>query len=116
MKGYPVQDTIGGEKGGGERWNMKFWGILSIFEYISNKREDSVKKSTNSPANFDEVLGAASKFPADTMEEIAELLHKRAVEMRRKDLALEIKSAQSEFKAGRAKKVSVESLLEEIGE
>ena len=75
-----------------------------------------MKKSTNSMADFDAVLGAASKFSAETMEEIAELLHKRAVEIRRKDLALDIKGARSEFKAGRAKKVSVESLMQELGE
>lgn len=73
-----------------------------------------MKKTTNFMANFDEVLGSASRFSADTMEEIAELLHKRAVEIRRKELAQEIKHARSEFKAGRTKKVSVDALMDEI--
>ena len=73
-----------------------------------------MKKTTNVTANFNEVLGAASSFSADTMEEIAELLHKRAIEIRRKGLAQEIKNARSEFKAGRTKKVSSDSLVDEI--
>jgi|GEM_PF-3290777 hypothetical protein len=70
-----------------------------------------MKKTTNSMANFDEVLGSASRFSADTMEEIAELLHKRAVEIRRKELVQEIKSARAEFKAGKTKKVTAGDLM-----
>ena len=73
-----------------------------------------MKKTTNLMATFDEVLGAASRFPVDTMEEIADLLHKRAIEIRRKELAREIKIARAEFKSGRTKKTSADALTDEI--
>jgi len=69
-----------------------------------------MKKITNS-TNFDDLLTAAGRFPVKVMEELSGILHKRAVEIRRKELALEIKNVRAEFKTGKAKKVSVDDLM-----
>jgi hypothetical protein len=69
-----------------------------------------MKKATS----FSDVLDAAGKFPVDEMEEISEILHKRAVEIRRKDLARDIKSARAEFKSGRVKKSSAQNIMNEL--
>lgn len=88
--------------------------IVGIKKTVYEIKQSVGASNSGSMANFDEVLGAASRFPANTMEEIANLLHKRAVEIRRKELAQEIKNARSEFKAGKTKKVSADALMDEI--
>lgn len=71
-------------------------------------------KKTTDMSNFDDVLGAASRFPVEAMEELSEILHKRAVEIRRKELVKEVKSSRAELKAGKAKKVSADDLMGEL--
>jgi hypothetical protein len=69
-----------------------------------------MKESTS----FADVLDAAGKFPVEEMEEISEILHKRVIEIRRKELARDVKSARAELKSGRIKKSSAQDIINEL--
>jgi predicted lipid-binding transport protein (Tim44 family) len=62
-------------------------------------------------ASYSDVLEAAGKFGAEEMEEISEILHKRAIEIRRKEIAAEIKSARADHKRGRIKAMTVSEIM-----
>jgi len=64
--------------------------------------------------DFGNVLEAAQHFSPDTMDEIADILHKRAIEIRRKELAADIKSARAEHKNNRTKVMSAGAIAREL--
>ncbi|MBN1983689.1 MAG: hypothetical protein JW795_19295 [Chitinivibrionales bacterium] len=63
---------------------------------------------------FSDVLDAAESLPIDEKEELVELLHKRTIEERRRELTKDVKKARSDFRHGRTKSVSADALMKEI--
>lgn len=63
---------------------------------------------------LDDVLDAAASLPPDAREELVEILHKRAVEERRQEMAREIGGARSEHRRGGCRAVSPKALMKEI--
>ena len=51
--------------------------------------------------HFEDVLDAATNLPIDAREELVEILNKRTIEERRKELVKDIKSARNEYKSNR---------------
>jgi len=66
------------------------------------------------PTSFGEVLEAADELPLDEQETLAEILHRRVVERRRKDLARDVLQARQEFERGDCWPVSSDDLMSGI--
>lgn len=64
--------------------------------------------------NFAGVLEAAESLPLDAQEELIEILKKRTIEQRRRELAGEIRNARSEYKRGLSKASTVKDIMQEI--
>jgi len=63
---------------------------------------------------FNDILEAADKLSPDEKEMIIDILHRRMVDNRRKELAAEIRGAQLEYKTGKCRPVTQNELLKEI--
>jgi hypothetical protein len=64
--------------------------------------------------SFAEVLEAADKLTLDEKETVIDILKKRVVEQRRKELVREIQEAQQEFRQGKCKLASPDEIMKEI--
>ena len=65
-------------------------------------------------ASFADVLEAADQLPLDDQEMLADVLHRRVVAQRRKELAAEVREAREEYHKGEARPTSPEQLMTEI--
>lgn len=63
---------------------------------------------------YNEVLESVDSFSVLEQLEIAEIIRKRAIEERRKELKKEILQARKEFKSGRIKPKTVDEVIEEL--
>lgn len=63
---------------------------------------------------FSEALEAADKSSPEDQEAQLEILHRRVIERRRKELAKDIEQAQREFQAGQCQPRTSEELMNEI--
>jgi 16S rRNA C1402 N4-methylase RsmH len=63
---------------------------------------------------FAEVLEAADHLSTDEQMELVEVLRKRIVEQRRKEIAQDIREARKEFAAGRSQPATPDEILREI--
>ena len=63
---------------------------------------------------FGEVLEAADQLSLDEQETLADLLHRRTIERRRQQLALEMAEARQEYEAGDCQPVTPDELMAEI--
>ena len=66
------------------------------------------------PAAFGDVLEAADNLSAEEQETLIDVLRRRLIERRRKNLATEIQGAREEFKAGACHPISADDLIKEI--
>jgi len=64
--------------------------------------------------SFGEVLEAADKLSLDEQEAILDILRRRMIEQRRKELAVEIRETQREFKAGLCRETTPDEIVKEI--
>ncbi len=69
-----------------------------------------------SKASFNEVLEMAEFLSASEQDFLIEILQKRLVEKRRKEIAANIAEARSEYKTGKAQKVTVDELMADLDE
>ena len=60
------------------------------------------------------VLEMAAKLSMDDKQECVEILRKRLIEERRNQIAAEIEEGRREFKEGKLKLTTIESLMQEI--
>ena len=65
-------------------------------------------------ATFAEVLESADALPLDDQESLAEILHRRVVERRRRELAREAREARQEYEQGACRPAKVDDLMSEI--
>jgi hypothetical protein len=65
-------------------------------------------------ASFAEVLEAADQLPLDDQEILADVLHRRVVEERRKRLVGEVREAREEYEKGQARPTSPDELMAEL--
>ncbi len=64
--------------------------------------------------SFDNMLDNISKLPADEQLMLAEIIKKRIIEQRRKELAVSVKESMVEYNSGKAKTGTVDDLLREL--
>jgi hypothetical protein len=72
------------------------------------------KREMRKAATFDEVLEAADRLSLEEQETIMEILRKRLIDERRKELAKEVREAQKEFSRGGCRPISSEEVLKEL--
>jgi len=63
---------------------------------------------------FAQVVEAVEELTADQKEALAELLRKRSIDARRRQIVREVRAAQREHRSGKAKPVTVDRLMREI--
>ena len=63
---------------------------------------------------FGEVLDAADQLSLEEQETLADVLHRRIVEGRRRQLALEVAEARQEYQAGDCQPTTPDELMAEI--
>lgn len=63
---------------------------------------------------FAEVLEAADRLSTDEQMELVEVLRKRIVEQRRREIAQDIREARQEFASGRCRPATPDDILKEI--
>ena len=64
--------------------------------------------------SFDNMLDNVSKLPADEQLMLAEIIKKRIIEQRRKELVASVKESMIEYNSGKAKTGAVDDLLREL--
>ncbi|MFA7421283.1 MAG: hypothetical protein WCZ90_16485 [Melioribacteraceae bacterium] len=64
--------------------------------------------------SFDNMLDNVSKLPADEQLMLAEIIKKRIIEQRRKELAVSVKEGMIEYNSGKAKTGTVDDFLRDI--
>ncbi|MBI3123122.1 MAG: hypothetical protein HYZ10_01830 [Ignavibacteriales bacterium] len=64
--------------------------------------------------SFDNMLDNISKLPADEQLMLAEIIKKRIIEQRRKELADSVKESMIEYNSGKAQTGAVDDLLREL--
>ena len=69
-----------------------------------------------SQPSFNEVLEMAEFLSASEQDFLIEILQKRLVEKRRKEIAASIAEARAEYKRGKAQKVTVDELMADLDE
>ena len=69
-----------------------------------------------SQPSFNEVLEMAEFLSASEQDFLIEILQKRLVEKRRKEIAASIAEARAEYKTGKAQKVTVDELMADLDE
>jgi hypothetical protein len=65
-------------------------------------------------ARFGEVLEAAAQLSLEEQADLVEVLRHRVTELRREDLAAEIRQARQEFDAGQCEPATPDDLLKSI--
>jgi len=63
---------------------------------------------------FAEVLDAADRLSLEEQETLIDILHRRMIEYRRKELAKEIHNAQQEFQEGHCQPTTPNEIMKEI--
>jgi hypothetical protein len=64
--------------------------------------------------HFGEVLEAADQLSIEEQETLVEVLHRRIVEHRREELALEIREARRQLEAAQCAPATPEEIIEDI--
>lgn len=64
--------------------------------------------------SFDNMLDTVSKLPVEEQLMLAEIIKKRIIEQRRKELAASVKESIEEYKSGKAKTGSLDDLIKDL--
>jgi len=64
--------------------------------------------------SFAQVLEAADKLSPEEQETLIEILHRRAIEARRREIAKDIRDAQQELRKGRCRPATPARIMKEI--
>ncbi len=64
--------------------------------------------------SLDQVLDNASKLPLDEQLMLAEIIKKRVIEQRRREIASSVKERVEKYKSGKAKTGSINDLIREL--
>ena len=71
-------------------------------------------KGMNSRTSINDFLESISKLPLDDQLMISEILHKRVIEAKRKELADSVRDSKAEYLAEKTGRGSVENFLHDI--
>ena len=71
-------------------------------------------KRINSKTSINDFLESLSKLPLDDQLMISEIIHKRVIEEKRKELAASVKESKEEYLAKKTKKGSVKDFINDI--
>jgi hypothetical protein len=71
-------------------------------------------KRINSKTSINDFLESLSKLPLDDQLMISEIIHKRVIEEKRKELAASVKESKEEYLAKKTKKGSVKDFTNDI--
>jgi hypothetical protein len=64
--------------------------------------------------SFAEVLEAADRLSPEEQETLIEILHRRAIDSRRQEIAKDIRDAQQEFRKGRCRATTPARIMKEL--
>ena len=64
--------------------------------------------------SFNDILEVVDKLPDEDQEMLFEIVKKRQIERRRKQIAKQIASARRDFRAGKCKVATPEEIMREI--
>lgn len=64
--------------------------------------------------SFDNMLDTVSKLPVEEQLMLAEIIKKRIIEQRRKELAGSVKESMEEYNSGKAKTGSLDDLIKDL--
>ncbi len=64
--------------------------------------------------SLDQMLDNISRLPVDEQLMLAEIIKKRIVEQRRKEIAYNVRESLEEYKSGKAKTGSIDDLIKEL--
>ena len=64
--------------------------------------------------SFDNMLDTVSKLPVEEQLMLAEIIKKRIIEQRRKELANSVKESLEEYNGGKAKTGSLDDLIKDL--
>ena len=71
-------------------------------------------KGKNSRTSINDFLESISKLPLDDQMMISEIIHKRVIEAKRKELADSVRDSKAEYLAKKTSRGSVEDFLHDI--
>jgi len=71
-------------------------------------------KRMNSKSSINDFLESLSKLPLDDQLMISEIIHKRVIEEKRKELASSVKESKEEYLSKKTKKGSVKDFINDI--
>ena len=71
-------------------------------------------KGLDSTTNINDFLESLSKLPLDDQLMISEIIHKRVIEEKRKELANSVKESKEEYLSNKTKRGSVEDFLKDL--
>jgi hypothetical protein len=74
----------------------------------------SGEKNMKKTLSFAEVLEAADKLSPDEQQTIIDILYRRMIYYRRKELVKEVHEAQQEYQEGRCRPATSEEILKEL--
>ncbi len=66
------------------------------------------------PTNLNELLESVYRLPLDDQLMIAEIIHKRVIEEKRKEIAESVKESKEEYLSKKTKRGSVEDFLNDL--
>ena len=72
------------------------------------------QKRITSKSSINDFLESLSKLPLDDQLMISEIIHKRVIEEKRKELAASVKESKQEYLAKKTKKGSVKDFIKDI--
>jgi len=64
--------------------------------------------------SFAQVLEAADRLSREEQETLIDILHRRAIEARRREIAKDIRRAQQEFRKGRCRATTPAEIMKDI--
>lgn len=73
----------------------------------------STTKGMNSQSSINDFLESISKLSLDDQLMISQLIHKRVIEAKRRELATTVKESNEEYKAGKTGRGSVEDFIQD---
>ncbi len=71
-------------------------------------------KGLDSTTNINDFLESLSKLPLDDQLMISEIIHKRVIEEKRKELANSVKESKEEYLSNKTKRGSVEDFIKDL--